>query len=119
MRAAGVLAVSPEAVLAQEGAVPERVADELVVGDGKRISMSISVRRLCATLLLTFWLGHAHAAPVHAPELQRSFASPEEAATAFVAALRDHKEAELRAILGPEADRVINSGDRYADRELQ
>ncbi len=39
--------------------------------------------------------------------------------TAFVAALRDGKEADLRAILGPEGDRVIDSGDRYADRELR
>ena len=38
--------------------------------------------------------------------------------SAFVAALRDNKEADLRAILGPEGDRVIDSGDRYADREL-
>ena len=37
---------------------------------------------------------------------------------AFVAALRDHKEADLRAILGPDADRVLDSGDKYADREL-
>jgi hypothetical protein len=66
----------------------------------------------------TVWLGIAQAAPPNAPEPQRSFASPEEAVTAFVAALRDHKEADLRAILGPEADRVIDSGDRYADQEL-
>jgi hypothetical protein len=32
--------------------------------------------------------------------------------------LRDHKEADLRAILGPDADRVLDSGDKYADREL-
>ena len=37
---------------------------------------------------------------------------------AFVAALRDRKEADLRAILGPDADRVLDSGDKYADREL-
>src|SRR5262249_51804105 len=37
---------------------------------------------------------------------------------AFVAALRGHNEADLRAILGPNADRVIDSGDRYADQEL-
>jgi len=47
------------------------------------------------------------------------FASPEEAVAAFVAALRDGNEADLRAILGPEGDRVIDSGDRYADRELR
>jgi hypothetical protein len=50
---------------------------------------------------------------------QRDFASAEAAADAFVAALRDNKEADLRAILGPQADRVIDSGDRYADRELR
>jgi hypothetical protein len=64
------------------------------------------------------WLGVAQAAPANAPEQQRGFASPEEAVTAFVAALRDGKEADLRAILGPESDRVIDSGDRYGDREL-
>jgi hypothetical protein len=64
------------------------------------------------------WLGVAQAAPANAPEPQRGFASPEEAVTAFVAALRDHNEAELRAMLGPESERVIDSGDRYADREL-
>src|SRR5262249_8910916 len=48
----------------------------------------------------------------------RSFASPEEAVTAFVSALRDKQEADLRAILGPGADRALDSGDRYADEEL-
>jgi len=52
-------------------------------------------------------------------QTQHEFASPEDAATALVAALRDHNESELRAVLGPDADRVIDSGDRYADRELQ
>ena len=65
------------------------------------------------------WLGIAQAAPANAPEQPRGFASPEDAVTAFVAALRDRKEADLRAILGPGGDRVIDSGDRYADRELQ
>ena len=64
------------------------------------------------------WVGVAQAAPANAPEPQRSFASAEEAVSAFVAALRDHQEADLRAILGPEEKRVIDSGDRYADREL-
>jgi hypothetical protein len=63
-------------------------------------------------------LGIAQAAPPNAPEAQRGFASPEAAVTAFVAALRGHNEADLRAILGPEADRVIDSRDRYADQEL-
>ena len=72
---------------------------------------------LCSILAAILLLGIARAAPANPPEPQRSFASAEEAAKAFVAALRDNKKAELRAILGPEADRVVDSGDRYADRE--
>ena len=64
------------------------------------------------------WLGAAQAPSANAPQPQRSFASPEEAVAAFVAALRDHKEADLHAILGPDADRVVDSGDKYADQEL-
>jgi hypothetical protein len=64
------------------------------------------------------WLTVAHAAPANTPEPQRSFVSAGEAVEAFVAALRENREADLRAILGPDADRVISSGDRYADREL-
>ena len=64
------------------------------------------------------WVGIAQAVPANAPGPQRSFASAEEAVSAFVTALRDHQEADLHAILGPEGDRVIDSGDRYDDREL-
>jgi hypothetical protein len=73
----------------------------------------------CSIAAAMLWLGVAQAAPANAPEQQRVFASPGEAVTAFVAALRDGKEADLRAILGPEGDRVIDSGDRYADQELR
>jgi hypothetical protein len=72
-----------------------------------------------AGLVAILWLGVAQAPAPTPAEQQRGFASPEEAVTAFVAALRDHSEADLRAILGPDADRVINSGDKYADQELQ
>jgi hypothetical protein len=72
-----------------------------------------------SALAAMLWFGIGQAAPPTAPAPQRSFTSPEEAAAAFVAALRDHKEADLRAILGPDADRVIDSGDKYADQELQ
>ena len=72
----------------------------------------------CSVLAATFWLAVAQAAPASALETQRSFASAEEAVSAFVTALRDHQEADLHAILGPEGDRVIDSGDRYDDREL-
>ena len=72
----------------------------------------------CSILAAILWLANVQAAPASAPAPQRSFASAEEAASAFVTALRDHNDADLRAILGSEGDRVINSGDRYADREL-
>ena len=71
----------------------------------------------CPILAAIFWLVVVQAAPAIAPEPQRSFASAEEAVSALVAALRDHQEADLRAILGPQGDRVIDSGDRNADQE--
>ena len=57
--------------------------------------------------------------PASATPEQRGFASADAAVTALVAALRDNNETDLRAILGPEAHRVIDSGDRYADQELR
>jgi hypothetical protein len=69
-------------------------------------------------LAAVFWFGVAQGAPSNTPAPLRSFASAEEAVAAFVAALRDNKRTDLRAILGPEADRVIDSGDQYADREI-
>jgi Protein of unknown function (DUF2950) len=80
--------------------------------------MGIARCRYLWVLVATLWLGVARAAPANAPEPQREFASAEEAVQAFIAALRNNREAELRAIFGPEADRVIDSGDRYADQEL-
>jgi hypothetical protein len=80
--------------------------------------MTLLKRWLCSIAVAILWFGAARAAPANTPEPQRSFASAEEAAEAFVAALRTQQAGELRAILGPEARRAIDSGDRYADREL-
>jgi hypothetical protein len=46
------------------------------------------------------WLGRQRGM-FDVDEPQRSFASAEEAVQAFIAALRNHREAELRAILRP------------------
>ena len=46
---------------------------------------------------------------------QKSFVSPQQAVDALVAAVRDNKEEELRAILGPGSEDLISSGDRVAD----
>jgi DUF2950 family protein len=98
-------------------AVAVVVVAAVAAGDVRRFPMPRSWSYVILAMAL-LWLGAAQAPSVNAPRPQRSFASPEEAVAAFVAALRDHKEADLRAILGPDADRVLDSGDKYADREL-
>jgi hypothetical protein len=72
-----------------------------------------------AFLATALSFGVAQSRPANAPEPQRNFASAEDAVSAFISALRDHKAADLRAILGPGGGRVLDSGDKYADQELQ
>jgi hypothetical protein len=50
---------------------------------------------------------------------QRTFASPEEAMTAAVAALRAHDSAQLKDIFGPDAEDILSSGDPVADQNAQ
>jgi hypothetical protein len=94
------------------------VADAAAVDGVRRLSMQTLKAWPCSMLAAILWFTVAQAAPTPAPEPQRDFASAEDAVSAFVAALRDHQEADLRAILGPEGDQVVDSGDRYADRGL-
>jgi hypothetical protein len=49
----------------------------------------------------------------------RHFASPEEAAQAIVAAAKAADSKELLAIFGPDAKRLLNSGDEVADRNAR
>lgn len=69
-------------------------------------------------MIAILWVGIAQAESAMEPETQRSFASAEDAVGAFVAAMRNDNEADLRAILGPSGDRVLDGGDQYAAREL-
>ena len=109
----------------QRAAEADAVAAEVDVaaaGGDRRLAMAILKSWPWTILAANLWLAVAQVSALSAAETQqtqRSFASPEDAVTAFVAALRDHNEADLRAVLGPDADRVIDSGDRYADQELQ
>ena len=89
-----------------------------VAGGVRGSSMGAPKSWLCSILAAILWTGIVQAAPTNAPEPQRSFASAEDAAKAFVAALRDNKKTDLRAMLGLEADRVIDSGDWYGDQEF-
>jgi hypothetical protein len=81
--------------------------------------------------ILAFWLGCSSErksrpsdeivvsdapAPVTAPA-QQTFASPDEAVQALVGALRPYEPARARAILGPDADAILSSGDKVADAQ--
>lgn len=119
LRAHVVGARGRAAVAAPEPVVAAAVEAAVAAVDvGRSIVMTVPriARQMIVTVALCF--GTAAAMPASAAEPQRSFTSPEEAASALVDALRTHQETDLRAILGPDADRVINSGDRYADQEL-
>lgn len=52
-----------------------------------------------------------------ADAVQKRFASPEEAAQAFVAAAKAHDKPALLALLGSEAEGIVDSGDPVADHE--
>ena len=72
-----------------------------------------------AVICIVLWLWLAHGV-LGAPQAeQESYASPEEAAAALAAAARSHDQAASRAILGPNSERLLSSGDRYADVEQQ
>jgi hypothetical protein len=116
--AAAAFLAAVAAVVEAAAAVVAAVAAAVAVDGVRRSSMRMPNRWCCAILVMFLCVGVAWAAPVTAPEPQRSFASAQEAVDALVAALRDNRQADLRAILGPGADRVVDSGDQYADREL-
>lgn len=83
-----------------------------------------------ARLTLTRWLtiaamvmlliGAASSqAAVAASSAQRTFASPEEAVQALVAAMKAEDRKALAAILGPESRPLIRSGDKVADKRAR
>jgi len=51
------------------------------------------------------------------PAGQKCFGSQKQAEAALVAAVQDDNDAELLAILGPDAEDLISSGDRIADQK--
>ena len=50
-------------------------------------------------------------------QTQKTFATPEEAVKAAVAAAKADNKAELLAIFGPDAEQILSSGDPVADRQ--
>jgi hypothetical protein len=76
-----------------------------------RRAMKAGIAALCAAAMLATGAGSA------AESRQKTFASPEEAVKALVAAAGDAKA--VLAVLGPEAKALINSGDAVADKEAR
>jgi Protein of unknown function (DUF2950) len=76
-------------------------------------------RAYCASLAVTLWLLLAQSVTYAQPPGQQTYASAEEAAAALASATRTHDTAALRAILGPDSEKLLSTGDRYADAEQQ
>ena len=82
----------------------------------ENMAVAIASRAFCAMLLIA--LGSAPIA--FAQEAgQRTFNSVTAATDAFAAAVRNHDESAMLAILGPSAKDLISSGDPVADRNKQ
>jgi hypothetical protein len=75
---------------------------------------------ICFTVLIgviSLILASGACSPLLANSLsQKSFASPKEAVSALVAAVRVDDKKELLSILGPESEELISSGDELADK---
>jgi hypothetical protein len=77
------------------------------------------LRVFAATLVLATLIGIAAIPQARAAVAvaQKHFATPEEAVQALVAAAKADDSKALLAVLGPDATRVVSSGDAVADRE--
>ena len=76
-------------------------------------------RPLAAALLLALTLAPAPGLPiVGADARQRGFATPEEATTALVEAIKAGDRKAVLEILGPEGAALVSSGDAVADKKV-
>ncbi|HUY26098.1 MAG TPA: DUF2950 domain-containing protein [Candidatus Binataceae bacterium] len=86
--------------------------------DGNRDSTVARIAPRVLWIILIIGLVSARAAFAQEPG-QKTFSSATEAADAFAAAVQNHDEAEMLAILGPSGRDLISSGDRVADQKHQ
>ena len=84
--------------------------------NGNRISTAGWLALWVLSVSLVLGLGGARAALAQEPG-QKTFSSAAEAADAFAAAIQNHDEAAMLAILGPSGRDLISSGDPVADKE--
>jgi hypothetical protein len=89
---------------------------EIIHGNRINAAARLALRILCVSLLL--WPGGIRTAFAQESG-QKTFASAAEAADAFDAAVQNHDEAAMQAILGPSSQDLISSGDPVADKKNQ
>jgi hypothetical protein len=118
--AAGVAAAdSAAAVAAVAGAAAAVVVAAVAAagGDKEDRAMPTTITSILrrATLVAAALLIPVRAAAADAPA-QKKFAKPEEAVRALVAAARSDDKAAMAAILGPESEEILSSGDPVDDK---
>lgn len=74
--------------------------------------------RIMAVLLLTVMLVASARAATPAPK-QAEFATPDAAVEAFIGAVRGGDDRRIYEVLGPGSEKLIRSGDHYADLEAR
>jgi hypothetical protein len=104
------------AVMSTNSRRQEKHCFNQIDGSRRRMTGRLALRVLWFCLVL--WLGGAQAALAQEPG-QKTFNSATEATDAFAAAVQNHDEAAMLAILGPSGRDLISSGDRVADQKNQ
>jgi hypothetical protein len=82
-----------------------------------RTLIMLGASRLAVMVLCTCVMALGLATPATAAGAQKRFESPEPAVDALVSAARAGDKAALLAILGRDAESLVSSGDRVADRQ--
>ena len=76
-------------------------------------------RFYAAAICMLLWFWPAFGVWADRQSVRQGYASPEEAAAALVSAARSHDQATLSEIFGTGSEKLLSSGDRYADEEQQ
>jgi hypothetical protein len=107
---------------------PKRVLNKLHEEE-KSMIHTISKIRNCVSrqsgvtiilvMLLVMCAGNSPAQAATKGVQQKTYGSPEEAVKAIVGAVKSDDMKELHAILGPESEKVISSGDDVADQTFR
>jgi len=108
--------VAEEVVMAANRLWWEKAMLQRIDGNRRSATGWLAPRALWVSLVLV--LGGAQAALAQAPG-QKTFNSATEASDAFAAAVQNHDEATMLAILGPSGRDLISSGDPVAEKDRQ